>query len=179
MNSIWKNAKVSDELKEQAEKEGVLCQPWRDDWKTRKNLDELCEMFIKGIKVCAYHHYPAPEYIEHKFGKTALSHGIYANRQIEAVNPNIIVAKGTSSGNITFGGFSFGVVHALDQSALNITVKDNAIVWVYVYNNASVNIDSSSVNYVRVHRYEGKVLYTGKVDIRKRKYNLHLTEKEA
>lgn len=176
MKRMFKNKKVSDELRKLAISKG-LCKEWQSDWNTQKNIDELCDMFIKGIKFCAFHRYPSPEYLEEKFGDDIVKHGIYANRRIEEENPKIVVGKGTTSGNIIFNGFSFGIVHALDQSTLNITVKDNAIVWVYVYNNACVTIDSSSINYVRVHRYEGEVTHTGKVDVRERRYNPQITNK--
>lgn len=162
--------RVSDELRAQAVTNG-LCADWQGDWLTIKNKDELCEMFIKGIKFCAYHRYPAAEYITENFGDTAIEHGIYANEYIEAHNPKILVAKGTSCGRIIFDNYAVGTVHALDCSSLEIHVKDHAIVWVYAYNNADVLVYGNSSNAVKIHHYEGNSAYVGNAVVRKRKYS--------
>lgn len=172
MIELQNTSTISEELRREAVEKG-MCKPWQDEWASGKDLDELCEMFKRGLKFCAYQRYPTADYIVNKFGEVAIRHGIYANQIISETNPKMIVAKGNSSGSLLFDNYSFGIVHVLDQSSLKITTKDHAVVWVYVYNDAQVDIDTSSINPVRVHQFMrgGHISHRGKVNISQQTYN--------
>ena len=146
---------VSKELKEKAISLG-LCKEWTEEWK-KENLDSLCEKYAKGIDFCIEHDYPSIEYMKEHFDGIMQKHNIYVNDIFEDVNIRKIIINGTSIGSLLYDSFSVGKIYLRHYSRLKLKVKDNAKVFIFIYDDSFVEIENGDNSKVYVYKYGGEI----------------------
>lgn len=159
-------------------REAGICEEWGDRLLSVMSVDQLLEMYVRGIDFCLSENFPTKEYlVKHAEGKLG-EYGIYVNANMSSVNGRFLVLLGDSAGAIRIDGHevsqvfvkhnskaklsvegnAFVVVDCFDDSIVEIGAVGDSKVLVNVYRNAKVEFESNDKAYVKVVK-KGKDTY--------------------
>lgn len=149
--------KINDILAKAARQAGI-CEEWYGKIKAGANKNQLADLYIKGLKFCLERNYPDKSIIKEHFGDIAHDYGVYVDEWIELDNVKKIVALGNSSGNIVCDRFNVGEIFAANDSELNVKLKDRSITRIDIYDNAVVNVFISDEARVWINKHNANGL---------------------
>lgn len=157
-------------LKNMARKAG-LCDEWFNDWKDDCTADELINKYKRGIDFSLSKDWLHNDTIKQLFSEEELHcNGVFVggNGFINGSGTFVINDKSYILG--VFKDFQVSEIYVRQGSKLDLSVEDNAIVKVRIFDNSSVNIVNNSTNKVFVYSYgENNITTNGNVLIRKNK----------
>lgn len=159
--------RLSDKMKNEAVSLG-LCAEWTAEWKDGTDKDEMAEKFVRGIDFCISHDWPSVRDIKKYFGDVMHSHGVYADENVSAQNPSVLILNGCCVADVSYDTFGAGQIYARHETSARITVRGMSKVFVDVHDNASVTIDCDEYSRCFVFRYGGNVRATGNVTVKDR-----------
>lgn len=160
---------LKEELKSAAMGHG-LCVPWQQMMDDISDKEMLVRMYLKGIDFCIEHDYPAVKYMEENFKGICEPLGVFVNDIINIENYPKVVAVGYCAGQLIFDGYTLSqvfvkhqcqldivaldhvrvTVDCFDDSFLTVKAKGNAVVTVFRYLGAKVNIECEGTASVKV-----------------------------
>ncbi|PXV62381.1 hypothetical protein CLV62_12070 [Dysgonomonas alginatilytica] len=155
---------VSEILKTEAIKYD-LCSDWTNDWGT-PSLEELVDKYIKGLDFCILNNYPSNEFIKKNFGKIAEGKGVFVDSNVNLLNPKIAILNGSCSGEIVLNNYVSRDIHVRHDSIVKIIIRDGAIAFIRVYDNAHVVVENESGSRCFVYKKGGRVTISGDVLVR-------------
>lgn len=147
-----------------------LCDNGQKMWDRSFTKDELCKLYLRNMDFIIENNYPSIQFMKAHFDGVCQQYGIYVNDKIcdkdnnNAVNIRHLVANGNSSGTIIYDKYSVGIIYARHESNLTIIVKDNALVSIELYDDATLNITVEGGKAV-VHQHGGYIIAEGNVSI--------------
>lgn len=165
--------KINRELRAQAVKLG-LCGQWQKKWDRDLTQEELVELYVDGIDFGIRHDWPSAEYMAKNFDHEVLhENGVWVNEEAEESFKGRMVLNGSCAGDLHFGGIDVVTIYVRHTSSVRIVVDGYAMVFVMLYDKASVEIVNRSVRKQKVITYSDgcSVTYSGDVDIRERSFN--------
>ena len=148
--------KLSKELAKRAKAKGI-CAPWHAQLLKLEDVDDMLEMYLKGIDFCLVNDYPSNDFIRANFKGSMERKGIFLDDTINVTNMPKVVCLGTTTGRIESNGYEVCEVFAKHDAALNVVVKDNAFVMIDVFDDAVVNVHASDRAKVCVNHYGGDI----------------------
>ena len=162
-----KKNKVSIELKKRATGLG-LCDNWIEEW-GNPGLDDLCEMYVKGIDFCIEHDFPSCQYMKEHFDGVMQEHGIRVDEFFILYNPPVLIANGRCDGKVKVDGYAVSDIYARHESVLEIDVSGNAVVSIETYDNCVLKVRSSDRSKVFVYDHGGSIEREGNVIVKNRR----------
>lgn len=160
---------ISAELKKEAVRLN-LCEEWTEAWKN-PSLEEMADMYIRGLDFCIENNYPSNDFIKAHFGKVAEDKGVFTDTEVNLLNPEIAILNGNCTGTIELTGYASRDIHVRHDSKVKIIVRDYATAFVRVYDNAHAIIDNQTKTKKSfVYHKGGKATITGNVAVRYYKY---------
>ena len=133
-----------------------ICSDWYDFILKATTKERLITLFVKGQDFCEDNNYPSPE-LRAEFADIRARFGVYcADDKIAAKSLRSVIAFDNATGKAEYSNFDVATVSARGNSAINITVKDNAFVVVVVSGDAKVEITASDNARVSVILHGGE-----------------------
>lgn len=150
---------INRELAKLASDNGI-CRDWHQRLLETNNIDELLEMYLKGIDFCLSNDYPSNAYIRRHFKGKMEHKGIHLDECFVANNERKIVSLGRCDGIIGISDYNVSEIFAKHKSKLCITAKDNAFVMIDLFDDADIMVNVSGCAKVVVNRYGGLVVHS-------------------
>lgn len=144
---------LSETLKQQAVELG-LCKPWTEAWAGNSDQQTLIDKFKKGIDFCLDRDWPSSDFIKANFDRDLLnSNLIFVDEYVDMdmAPSGIYILNGECSGRIHLAPWSAATFYVRHSSKMNIVADDFAKVFVRVYDEADVEVDSDESAVVRVY----------------------------
>ena len=151
---FFKKSTAANSLRQQAERCGA-CQEGLDDW--TKDKDGLCERYYRYIDFCIKHNLPAVDFIKEQFAGVAERHGIFANSEFSVSNLSYLSPLGMSCGDARYDQYGVGCIYLRHHAKLRLHVCDQAVVRVYLYDHALLEVSNTSKHPVYIYKYGGEV----------------------
>lgn len=150
---------IGKELAKQAKKHGI-CEGWYRELLETRDTGKLIDMYLRGIDFCLSNEFPSNDFIKANFAGEAEAHGIFVDREMLALrNPRLIVALGTSSGNILLEDYNACELYIKHKSVIELHIMGNGWAMVDLFDNSRLIIHASGNAKAFVNRYGGEVTY--------------------
>ena len=142
---------INKELRDKAVSLG-LCSQWKSDWEDNKSLQELINMYKKGVDFCFENNYPTNEFMTTYIEPPLLDgNNIFIDCEFNKKNPeNDCIVLGDSKGELKFDKFAVRDIYIKDAAELNVIAEGFAKIFVNVYGNAKVKVSESECAKVKV-----------------------------
>lgn len=162
---------LSMQLRHMARQNG-LCDEWFSNWHDDATVDELINMYLKGIDFSIAHAWLPNDFIKSHFDASILSeHGIFVDaRDVNECNMPTVVFNGGSRGHLYYDHFHVGNIYVRHNSHVIINISDYARCFIEVYDDSVVTVENNSNNRIFVYQYGGKIQSSGNVLIRDKTY---------
>lgn len=143
---------LSETLKQQAVDLG-LCKSWTESWGDC-DQQELIEKFKRGIDFCLDRDWPSNDFIKSSFDRGLLNANlIFVDEYLDfdMMPSGIYVINGECSGRIRFAPWTAVTVYVRHTSNVRIIADDFAKVFVRLYDEAEVVVDSDESAVVKIY----------------------------
>lgn len=144
------------ELAIEAKRKGI-CDEWHDQLLRAKTVEELVEMYLKGIDFCLANDYPSNAFLKKHFRGRTEQFGIYLDEHISAQNKRKVVALGRCAGRIEVSGYEVSEIFLKHTSRITVVVADHTFVMIDLFDNAKLTVIASGDAKVCINRYGGLV----------------------
>jgi hypothetical protein len=117
-----------------------LCKEWTNGWDMESDAEMLIEKYKKGLDFCIEHDYPSNAFIEEHFSKEfLLGRHIFVNEHISIDNcvSDTYVIQGSSCVDLVFRKYAVASVWVRHNSVVNISVRGNARVFVFFFDDSN------------------------------------------
>lgn len=151
-------SKIGKELAKDAKINGI-CKDWYKDLKTTDDIDQLLDMYLRGIDFCLSNDYPTNDYIRANFKGKMEHKGIYLDDQLLAVNARKVVALGRCTGSIEVDEFNVCEVFIKHESEATVTAEGNSFVMIDMFDNSSLSVIAHDQAKVCVNHYGGEIIF--------------------
>lgn len=144
---------LSETLKQQAVSLG-LCKPWTEAWTDNCDQQELIDKYKKGIDFCLERDWPSTEFIKINFDRDLLNANlIFVDEYVDMdmAPSGIYILNGECTGRIRFAPWVAATIYVRHSSKLTIVAEDFAKVFVRLYDEAEVEVDSDESAVVKVY----------------------------
>lgn len=160
----------SEYLKEKARSIG-LCDQWYKEWGDSNDCVSLIDKFVAGQDFCIEHNFPSLEDIERLFTRDELrSCGVYLNEKDVLVESSCrAIVLGDSSIRLDYGYLDVADIYIRHNSSAEIHVDADALVYINIYDNASVHVVSKGIHPPHVYVHGGSCTHDGLCFIRDRR----------
>lgn len=143
---------LSETLKHQAVDLG-LCKPWTEAW-GECDQQELIDKFVKGIDFCLERNWPSNDFIKANFDRDLLNANlIFVDEYVDMdMAPNgIYILNGECSGRIRLAPWAAATFYLRHSSKITIVADNFSKVFVRLYDEADVEVDSDESAMVKVY----------------------------
>lgn len=144
---------LSNILKKQAIALG-LCHQWTQAWADDSDQQTLIDKFVKGIDFCLDRQWPSPEFIKANFDRDLLNANlIFVDEflDFDMMPSGIYIINGECTGTIRLAPWVAATVYVRHSSKITIVANDFAKVFVRLYDEADVEVDSDESAVVKVY----------------------------
>lgn len=144
---------LSETLKQQAVSLG-LCKPCTEAWADNSDQQALIDKFKKGIDFCLDRDWPSSDFIKANFDRGLLNANlIFVDEYVDMdmAPSGIYILNGECSGRMRFAPWAAANVYVRHNSKMNIVADDFAKVFVRVYDEADVEVNSDESAVVKVY----------------------------
>jgi len=124
--------------------------PWSDDY----SKDDLMDLFISGQDFCIEHDFPPLDFIKEHFGREErLARKIFCGEHERMVTEEsgTYILLGDTSLDLEIRGFAVVDIYVRHDSGLKLSVYDNAIVSVNIYDGGLVEYSGYGIHDVNVY----------------------------
>lgn len=147
---------LSHELAKQAKRNGI-CEDWYLALKNEKDIDNLLDMYIKGIDFCLSNDFPSNHFIAKNFKGKMEKHGIHLDEVLEIESENKVITLGKCTGTIELDSFDVCEIFVKNESNLTIVAKGNSFVMIDLFDNSIIEVHAYDNAKVCVNRYCGQI----------------------
>lgn len=134
-----------------------ICAEWYDQLLKTKTVEQLAEMYLKGIDFCLANDYPSNAFLKKHFRGQTEQFGIYLDSQFDVKNRKKIVALGQCIGRVEVNEYSVAEVFLKHYSRITVIASDHAFVMIDLFDNAKLNVIASGGAKVCINRYSGLI----------------------
>lgn len=132
------------EIIQQLKKDGItkgLCRMWQWKLKPELNMDNLVQLYVKGIDFCISEDFPTLEFIRENFKGKCEEFGVYVDDEIpELVDSPDTVLNGNCRAMLKYSGYTVARVFARHNSEAAVNVANNAIVTIDAFDDTNLVI---------------------------------------
>lgn len=150
--------RIARDIAKQAKQKGI-CQDWYKELRTLETVEQLAEMYLKGIDFCLTNDFPSNDVLRAKFKGTMEEYGIHLDEVFGSLNGRKVVALGSCRAAVEIDEHHVSEVFVKHTSLLNLTAKDCAFVMVDAFENTRVKIKAYGEARVVVNRYGNAEVY--------------------
>ncbi|WP_114937579.1 hypothetical protein [Mucilaginibacter endophyticus] len=131
-----------------------ICDEWAGLVGSTDSVDELLQLYKKGIDFCLEKNFPSNKDLLRLGGNRLTLHGIYIDKDVTACKGDFIVLLGGSSAKVEIDGYEASQLFVKHSSKAKISVYDNAFVVIDCFDNAVLDITASGNSKVMVNVYQ-------------------------
>lgn len=151
------------EIAKQAKKNGI-CSDWHKELKTLNSIDELAEMYLKGIDFCLSNDFPTNEYLRANFKGKMEKHGIHLDETFGCRNKPKVVALGACNAHVKVDEYQVSEVFVKHKSKMSLTASGHAFVMVDAFDDTEVKVWVHDSARVAINRYGNAKITTMQVN---------------
>jgi hypothetical protein len=148
--------KLNSELAKMAKIHGI-CENWHLELKNETDIDNMLEMYVKGIDFCLSNDFPTNDFIRKNFKGKMESHGIHLDETLRVISEPKTIALGKCSGTVKAENFDVCEIFIKNESEVTVMAKGNSFVMIDVFDNAKVHIFTYDNAKVYINRYGGQI----------------------
>ena len=130
------------ELIQQLKKDGIskgLCRMWQWKLKSELNMDNLVQLYVKGIDFCISEDFPTLEFIRENFKGKCEEFGIFIDDEVsDLVDSPDVVLNGHCKAMLRYSGYTVARVFARHNSEAAVNVENNAIVTIDAFDDTNL-----------------------------------------
>lgn len=144
---------LSEVLKREAV-ERNLCAQWTSEWADDSDQQALIDKYKKGIDFCLDRDWPSNDFIKANFDRDLLNANlIFVDEYVDMdmAPSGIYILNGECSGRIRLAPWAAATVYLRHSSKITIVADDFAKVFVRLYDEADVDVDSDGSAVVKVY----------------------------
>lgn len=144
---------LSDILKKEAI-ERDLCAQWTAEWADNSDQQTLIDKYKKGIDFCLDRDWPSNDFIKANFERDLLNANlIFVDEYVDMdmAPSGIYILNGGCSGRIRLAPWAAATFYLRHNSKITIVADDFAKVFVRLYDEADVEVDSDESAVVKVY----------------------------
>lgn len=145
---------------ERAARKAGCCRDYRGRILRAKSVEELLDIYIKGIRFCMWNDYPSNDYITRHFEKADYNRrGVFIGENLEGkeTQHKALVALGYCIGRLHYGDYLVRRLVCKHHANFTITADEHAILMVDILDDAHVRITAKDKARVIVNRYGGHI----------------------
>lgn len=131
-----------------------LCAQWTAEWADNSDQQTLIDKFKKGIDFCLDRDWPSNDFIKANFDRNLLNANlIFVDEYVDMdmAPSGIYILNGECSGRIRLAPWTAATFYLRHNSKMNIVADDFAKVFVRVFDEADVEVDSDESAVVKVY----------------------------
>lgn len=132
------------ELIQQLKKDGIskgLCRMWQWKLKSELNMDNLVQLYVKGIDFCIGEDFPTLEFMRENFKGKCEEFGIFIDDEVsDLVDSPDVVLNGHCKAMLRYSGYTVARVFARHNSEAAVNVENNAIVTIDAFDDTNLVI---------------------------------------
>lgn len=148
-------------LASEAKAKGI-CREWHEFILNAHSKERLLTLFVKGLDFCLENNYPSAQ-LRAEFSGLRQHFGIFMNDDhISVKSGKYVIAFGTSEGKAAYSGFDVAQIWAREDTRMEVTATDNAVVCIEVADRAQVTITASGAARVSVFLHGGTIAQTSR-----------------
>lgn len=136
-------------------KQNEICEEWAVKMQNAQTLDELLDMYIKGIDFSFSSEFLSNDFMRRNLKGKMEHKGIFLDDSIDLHNQREIVCLGDSRINYLGDQFSVSQMYLRDNVKARLVVRDSAFVMIDIFDNTQLEIEASNKANVRVNCYKG------------------------
>lgn len=141
-----------------------ICKPWAEQIATATSVDELMEMYVKGIDFCLEKDFPSSPDLVRLAGDKLHEYGIYVDQTGLALkNSKFAVLLGTCGADLHYDHFSVGQVFVKHNSCANVKTSDNSFLVIDCFDTARLTVTAYGNSKVLINVYGQAKVTTNKV----------------
>lgn len=144
---------LSEVLKREAV-ERNLCAQWTSEWADNSDQQTLIDKYKKGIDFCLDRDWPSNDFIKANFDRDLLNTNlIFVDEYVDMdmAPSGIYILNGECSGRIRLAPWTAATVYLRHSSKITIMADDFAKVFVRLYDETDVDVDSDGSAVVKVY----------------------------
>lgn len=142
-------------------KQNEVCEEWAIEMQNSTNLDQLLDMYIKGIDFTFSTEFLSNDFMRRNLKGKMEHKGIYLDETLNIQNQRSIVCLGDTRLNYLGNEYSVSQMYLRDEVKAKLVIKDSAFVMIDIFDNVQLEIEASSKANIRVNCYKGaKVKFT-------------------
>lgn len=132
------------ELIEQLKADGIskgLCLQWQGKLRKGLKLEQLVELYIKGINFCIKNEYPTLDFLRQHFKGKCEPYGVYIDDEVtDSLNESNIVLNGACKAILDYDDYIVARAYIRHNSEAGVDVDGNALVTIDVFDNAILHL---------------------------------------
>lgn len=132
------------ELIEQLKTDGInkgLCRLWQMKLHKELSIEELVNLYIKGIDFCISEDYPTLDFLRENFKGKSEPFGVFIDDELPPTqNKPDIVLNGACKAMLEYDGYSVSRLYVRHDSEVAVIASDNAIVTIDLFDNAKLHL---------------------------------------
>ena len=132
-----------------------ICEDWAIKMQNTQTLDELLDMYIKGIDFSFSTEFLSNDFIRRNLKGKMEHKGIYLDDSIDLHNQREVVCLGDTRLSYLGNQFSVSQMYLRDNVKVKIVAKENAFIMIDIFDNVQLEIEASDKANVRVNCYKG------------------------
>lgn len=153
-----------DKLKSDGIAKG-LCRQWQRKLHSGLSIEELAQLYIKGIDFCISEDYPTLDFLREHFKGKCEPFGVYVDDDIpQTKNKPDMVLNGACRAMLEYDGYSVSRLYVRHDSEVAITASDHAMLTIDLFDRAKIHIsvvgDDTRV-IINAYGHDAKIEYIG------------------
>lgn len=129
---------------QQLKKDGItkgLCRMWQWKLKPGLNVDNLVQLYVKGIDFCISEDFPTLEFMRDNFKGKCEEFGVFIDDEIsDLVDSPDVVLNGHCKAMLRYSGYTVARIFARHNSETAVNVANNAIVTIDAFDDTNLVI---------------------------------------
>ncbi|MEG0929907.1 hypothetical protein [Algoriella sp.] len=136
-------------------KQNEIYEDWAVKMENAQSLDELLDMYIKGIDFSFSTGFLSNDFIRRNLKGEMEQKGIFIDDSIDLNNQREVVCLGDTRLNYLGDEFSVSQMYLRDNVKARLIVRDSAFIMIDIFDNVQLEIEASDKANVRVNCYKG------------------------
>lgn len=134
-----------EKLKLDGESKG-LCRLWRAKLKPGMDIENLVELYVKGIDFCISEDYPTLDFMRANFRGKSEQYGVYIDDDVHLENAANTVLNGSCKAMIKFDDYAVSRVFIRHDSQAAIIASDHAMITIDAFDDSKVIVATAGDN---------------------------------